>query len=413
MKQGERDFEQLSCEVAKLRGQLQELEMVRERCRIAEECLLEWEMRFRALTQSQLYGILSLDSDLRITFFNQGATRIFGYAEYEVVGSPIALLIPDFAELVRRIHDASLIRSGKIWSIGRPFESRGTRKTGEIFSLELCLSSWNSRAGVSYCTIIRDVTYRNRMLEMVKLRTEEARRRTEELETLIQTLAHDLKSPVVTVRGLSSLLIRKRQDAQPDPEGDQILGQIAASAQSMETFLGDFLEGLSAPHTKVAWAPLNLVTIIEKVIRQHEQELEEGRVTVVTHLEESLPEVFGDKQQIVRVLDNLLTNAIRYMGRRSDPLIRIRCRTKTSFVLVSVTDNGIGIPPELHSKIFDRFFKCPRPDGGGSGLGLFIARKFVESHQGRIWVESQVGSGTTFSFTLPKFIPGEPVDYEI
>lgn len=409
------DVEQISREMTELRRRIQELQALCDLHGDTPERTLEWEMRFRSLAQSPLYGIVSLDPLLHVSFWNQGAERIFGYPEHEILGRHVSLLIPDLSELVSRIHDDKLIPPGEVLTIGRPFECRGVGKNREPFPLELCLSSWKGRTGVSYSAIIHDITYRKKALETLQFRTEEARRRTQDLETLIQTVAHDLKSPVVTVKGLASRLIRKSRNTESDPEIDQILRQIEASTQSMETFLRDLLDGLSAPHTKLAWAPVNLSATIEGIIRQHKEELEESGIAVMTCLEDDLPHVLGDQQRIARVLDNLVANAIRHMGEVADPLLKIDCRTTTGFVMVSVSDNGLGIPPELHSRIFDRFFRSPTraPGRGGSGLGLFIAKKFVESHQGRIWVESQTGTGTTFHFTLPKFIPGGSTDYEI
>ena len=408
-------MEQLTREMADLRRQLRDMETLCERQRDVEESAVEWEMRFRSVAQSPLYGIVSLDPHLHVSFWNEGAERMFGYPEHEILGEAVSRLIPGLPELLPLIHDAGLIPQGGVLTIGRPFECHGVRKSGEVFPLELCLSSWKSRSAVSYSAIIRDISYRKKALETLQLRTEEARRRTQDLETLIQTVAHDLKSPVVTVKGLASRLVRKGQNIEPGSEKHQILRQIEVCAQSMETFLSDLLEGLSAPHTRLTWAPVNLASTIEGIIRRYDQELRENGITVTSEVEQDLPDVFGDKQRIARVLDNLVANAIRHMGQGTDAAIRIRCTARTGFVLVSVSDNGVGIPPEYQSRIFDRFFRSPiRLSGrGGSGLGLFIAKKFVESHQGRIWVESQVGEGTTFSFTLPRFVSGQPTDYEI
>jgi len=116
----------------------------------------------------------------------------------------------------------------------------------------------------------------------------------------------------------------------------------------------------------------------------------------------------------MQVLDNLVVNAIRHMGNRADPTIRIRCTNDKGYVITSISDNGVGIPEEFHIRIFDRFFRGPpSTTKAGTGLGLYIAKKIVESHKGRIWVESREGMGATFFFTLPIFSPSDAVDYEI
>lgn len=415
MAEGESSMGDLPTGMTELRQRLQELEHAEKRRRIAEECMLQWEMRFRALTQSPLYGIVCLDPCMRVAFWNQGAERIFGYTEQEAQGMQVRALLPDLPELLRRLHDESLIQEGRILSLGRPFECKGVRKTGDLVPVEFCISSWKDRSGVSYSVVIRDISFRKRAIEALQCRAEEARKRAEELETLIQSVAHDLKSPVVTVRGLAQLLVRRSRGSLTDHDCEQALLQIATSARSMEALLNALLEGLSAPHAKLQWAPVHLRTTIEEVLDQHKQELQEKGIRVMIDVQERLPDVYGDKHRIGRIIDNLVANAIRHMGERTRPFIQIRCVAKTGFIVVSVSDNGRGIPPEQQSKIFDRFVRAPDPQEGtaGSGLGLFIAKKFVESHQGRIWVESKLGRGTTFSFTLPKFTSGELTDYQI
>ncbi len=112
----------------------------------------------------------------------------------------------------------------------------------------------------------------------------------------------------------------------------------------------------------------------------------------------------GNKQQVREVLDNLLSNAVQHMGERPDASILIRVVQNGQWVTTDVVDNGCGIPQEYHEKIFDRFFRVPgTKEKNGSGLGLSIVKQIVESHHGKVWVESVPGKGASFSFTLPKF----------
>jgi len=120
--------------------------------------------------------------------------------------------------------------------------------------------------------------------------------------------------------------------------------------------------------------------------------------------------VYADERRVRQVIDNILGNAIRHMGERLEPSIRIQVSENDGFVLTRISDNGIGIPEEYRHRIFDRFFRVPKPQpSGGTGLGLAIARKIIEKHGGRIWVESEEGQGATFLFTLPKCNPLECV----
>ncbi len=129
--------------------------------------------------------------------------------------------------------------------------------------------------------------------------------------------------------------------------------------------------------------------------------MHEKNIALVLDFEFGIPIVYGDKHRIAQVIDNLLSNAIKHMGDKPDCLIRITVSLGREFVRTSIIDNGIGIPEEYHSKIFDRFFRVQRGGPGGTGLGLAISKTIVERHGGRIWVESKQGQGSCFSFTLP------------
>jgi PAS domain S-box-containing protein len=395
--------EQLVREMEELRQRNAELYETNVRCEIKREVLEESEMKFRAVARSALDAIVSADSNEKIIFWNRGASRIFGYSEEEALGKPLTILMP---ERYREAHSEAVRRfltTGQSTHVGVTLPLRGMRKGGEEFPIELSLSSWTESGNVFFTGIIRDISDRVEAERIVEQRSEEARRRREEMESLLQMVAHDLKSPVMTIAGLVRVLRGGSGKASHQARTEQILEQLAASSQAMEAFLKDLLDGLAPDQSEPQRMPVHLEETISDVVRDYSQVSEEKGIEIQVDIAPSNPVVIGDRHRISQVVSNLLGNAIRYMGTNPHPLVTIHVHEEHDMIVTRLSDNGIGIPAHFQTRIFDRFFRVPSSGRQeGTGLGLSIVKKIVESLGGRIWVESEEGKGTTFSFTLPK-----------
>ena len=225
----------------------------------------------------------------------------------------------------------------------------------------------------------------------------------EALESLIQTVAHDLKSPVISVVGLVRALRGRCRNLPSDDRRDAILDQLENSGERMERFLKELLEDLAADSMSLLLGDVRVDQIVHDSVSQHQQTIEEKGIKLKLEIEPDLGPVWGDSHRIRQVIDNILLNAVRHMGNGPEPMIKIQVRNEQTSIITSISDNGIGIPAEHLGKIFDRFFRVPTSDGKtGTGLGLSIAKKIMDSHGGRIWAESKDGRGATFAFALPK-----------
>jgi signal transduction histidine kinase len=218
-----------------------------------------------------------------------------------------------------------------------------------------------------------------------------------ELERFTYTVSHDLKSPLITIRGFLGLL---KQDMERG-EAARIEGDIAhiAAATTMMGSLLDHLLDLSRigrvvnPPQAMAFGELAHEAL--ELVRQ----LAEREAHVV--IAPDLPLIIGDRNRLVEVLQNLLDNAIKFLGDQPQPQITIGYRQEDEDTVWYVQDNGIGIEPRYHDKVFGLFERLD-PTSEGTGIGLALVKRIIEVHGGRIWVESQPGQGATFYFTLPQ-----------
>lgn len=227
--------------------------------------------------------------------------------------------------------------------------------------------------------------------------------RNSELERFTYTVSHDLKSPLVTIAGFLRYI--EQDVASGDLKRFQMdLERVGDAVEKMQQLLMELLE-LSRIGRLVNPSVLILFEeIVREAMEATHGRLESGNVRVM--IQSGLSEVFGDRPRLVEVLQNLIDNAAKYMGDQPDPLIEIGTRGMEGDLNVYfVRDNGIGIAPEHHTRIFELFNKLDTKSEG-TGVGLALVKRTIEVHGGRIWLESEAGKGATFCFTLP----GKPKD---
>jgi len=372
--------------------------------RRAETALTFLENRFRSVADSAVDGIISTTSDDKIVFWNKGACNIFGYTEGEVLGKPVTMLMPPSLRKRHREGVKRFLKTGIPKIIGMTVEMQALAKGNREFPIELSLAVWKTHDEISFSGIIRDISERKKAQQALEDLNVQANRRTDELETLIQMVAHDLKVPVVTIGGLLRLLERKVSCLTTQPDVENIFHQLRSSSKTLENFLADLLDALAVEKTQNAMASFPLDELLKEVFDSLDDEIITKGIQI--DLKDCSPAtVSGDRNRIRQVLENLIMNAVKHMGEPDYPVIKVAVAQDGEYVITSVVDNGMGIPKQYHERIFDRFFRVPKANGvKGSGLGLSIVKQIVESHGGRVWVESEAGKGAAFFFSLPKTV---------
>jgi histidine kinase len=234
----------------------------------------------------------------------------------------------------------------------------------------------------------------NQMAERLE-HTEQMRRQ------LLADVSHELRTPLTAIKGSMEALVDGVLPAVP-----ATFEQIEQEADRLQRLVNDLqeLSRVEAGAYELELQPIAIETLVQTAVRRMESQFQRKGISLSVSLAPDLPASQGDPDRLLQVLINLLSNACQYTSAGGD--VRVQADKRGEEILVSVTDNGIGIPPEHISHLFTRFYRVDksrsRQAGGGSGIGLTIARHLIEAHGGRIWAESPgLGQGSMFAFTLP------------
>lgn len=365
--------------------------------------LEEIEARSRAIVDTAVDGIITIDAHGVARQFNPAAERIFGYAAHEVIGRNISMLMPP---PYRREHDEYLVRyltTGEKRIIGIGREVVGRRKDGTTFPMELAVSEHGP--GRMFTGIVRDVTERveletarDALIRELASANGELEQKNAELESFTYTVSHDLKSPLITISSFLGGLEADARRGNFDRMREDI-ARIARAAERMRHLLDELLELSRIGRVVNPREDVDLSDVAHEAVELLSGPAAERGVRVL--VAEALPVVRGDRLRLREVFQNLVENAIKFIGDNPDPQVEVGMRQGPEGHVLYVRDNGIGIDPKYHDRVFGVFDKL---DGQtpGTGIGLALARRIVELHEGRLWVESAgEGQGSTFCFTLP------------
>nr|WP_210289921.1 PAS domain-containing sensor histidine kinase [Rhizobium sp. BK196] len=376
-------------------------------------------IRFSALVRTTPDAVIAIDEAGRIMSFNPAAETMFGYTPQEAIGRNIKMLMP---EPYHSEHDAYLSnyrRTGEERIIGTTRMVSGRRKNGVVFPIDLSVSAVVGGSSKTFVGIVRDISERVRQEERMKTTlaqleayTADLERSNHDLDEFAYIASHDLKEPLRGLHNHSRFLLEDYED-KLDEDGVRRLNRLVRLSQRMEKLVNDLLYFSRIGRQQLAVKRTDIGSIIRDVATTMELLLEERHAKIV--IDGVLPEVVCDAPRLTEVFRNLITNAIKYNDKPL-PLVSVGYLERyvgkdgmTARNVFYVKDNGKGIPEEFYEDIFRIFKRLEKSQDSedGTGAGLTFVRKIIGRHNGEIWLESQVGIGTTFYFTLGRKREGQ------
>lgn len=362
------------------------------------------EQMLRSVADSLPMLVNYTDLQQRYRFVNQAYAAWYGRPIEDIVGQRVADIIgaSTWAKVEPHLQAAmqgtASVHENKNFVLGKQRELR----------VQL-IPQWDARGQVEgVVTVVSDISdYKateQRLAQAVEQGTEQLRltnaalvQRNLDLQQFAFVASHDLRSPLRSVTGYLTLL-QARYASSLDAKGQGLIGRATAALGQMNQLTEDLLSYARLDSPAQAFEPVDCNEVLASALSVLDASITEtgGQVTV-----EALPTVTGDRGQLTQLFQNLLGNALTYCQGRA-PSIRVSARRGTAEWVFGVADNGIGIEPQHLTRIFEVFKRLHTPqEYPGNGIGLAICERIVARHGGRLWVDSESGQGSTFSFSLP------------
>jgi two-component system, sensor histidine kinase and response regulator len=358
-----------------------------------ERLQAEQEQRKLAeIVESSDDAIIGYELDGTICSWNNGAQRLYGYEPAEIINQSITtLLLRDHYDRPRKL--LSRIKRGRRVE---PFETQHQRKDGSLIDVSLTVSPVKDGDDtvIGAALIARDIT------EQKKLEVEKFRR-AQQREDFVATLTHDLKTPILAANRAVRLLL-DGDFGELAPAQCEMLDNILENNREMYSLVQTLLNvyHYDSGEKRLNLAKHDLVELTESVIAEFFPLAQSKKIEIRTDLPDNSEKVVCDSAEIKRVLQNLLDNALKFT--ECEGRIEVLIRQANNVTRMSITDTGQGIADEDKPKLFERFWQAASHGRyyAGTGLGLYLCHKVIELHNGKIWCDSEVGKGSTFTFTI-------------
>ncbi|MDH5543245.1 MAG: PAS domain S-box protein [Nitrospinota bacterium] len=370
----------------------------------------ESELRLSKITNSSSDAIIMINSMGKIRFWNPAAEKMFGFTFDDVYDKNLEKFIipPRYREKhLEGLKPFALTGKGNV--VDKTLEISAIDKFGREFPIELSIASINLENNWHAVGTISDISERVRAKEELQRahdllehrvveRTQELTRSNEELKDFAYIVSHDLKAPLRAISSLATWIAADYED-KLDDDGKENLQLLVSRTRRMNELIEGILHYSRLGRVKPELMEINCLTLVQETI----ESLNCPENVTIT-IDGELPKIVYDKAQIRQLFQNLISNAIAHMD-KPEGKITVGCEDFDKLWKFSVKDNGVGID----TRHFDRIFKIfqslkPRDEKESTGIGLALVRKIVELNGGLVWVESSVGVGSTFYFTIPKGI---------
>lgn len=349
-------------------------------------------------------AVIVTDLEEVIIYVNGATEELFGYTKDELIGehSSITNAGPSSVDIQRDI--SNTITDGGTWHN----QILNERKNGELFVLDLKVGPLENEEGtvigfIGYQKDVTDIKKRKKAETELKNITLELQQINFELEQFAYVASHDLQEPLRVVSNYCEMLRNKCSPCPSrDEETEKWLRYTIEATERMKTLIKELLDFSRVGRKDSPFEYVNVYDTIKEVLLDYEIAIADSDAEII--IEDELPVISAIRSRIKQLLANLLSNSLKFRSEKS-PIIRIGCCDEGSFWLFYVKDNGIGIESQYFERVFGIFKRLySREEYPGTGIGLALCKRIVETHGGKIWVDSDVKNGTWIYFTISKDI---------
>lgn len=352
-------------------------------------------LRSQSILESMADGVIVVDTAGQVTLANEAAAQVLGRDVRHLIGWDTTLLAAgDDTDLVTRLGHligGSIVPRPKL----RP--QRQVLEIEEEQAIQVHLAPVIAASGefLGAVAVFRDVSQE---MEVNRAKT-----------AFVHEVAHELRAPLTSIKGYVDLILENRDCGMA--EIYEWLEIVQLNGDRLTQLIEDLLDvsRIEAGKASFQQQPVDLDAAIKDTMATFRGQAAAKRLELSLFASTGLPSILGDRDRVIQVLTNLVSNAIKYTPEGGR--VQVSAQTQRHMVRVDVTDSGVGMSPADQQRVFEKFFRANHPavrQVPGTGLGLSIARSIVEMHGGRIWVASELGAGSTFSFTLPTYVADEP-----
>ncbi len=352
----------------------------------------------RSLIEASLDPLVTIGPDGKITDVNAATEAATGFSRKQLIGTDFSDYFTEPA--AARSGYQQVFREGSVRDYPLGLRHRDGRITSVLCNATVYRDGTGQVVGVFAAA--RDIGARTPAEAALKQSLAELGRSNKDLEHFAYVASHDLQEPLRGIANFSELLA-KRYAGKLDADADDFIGFIVDGANRMQKLIDDLLTYSRVGTRVTPFGPVACEQVLASARSNLEAAIAESGATIA---HDPLPTVQGDMAQLVQLFQNLLGNAVKFRRDGEPPRIHISAALQNGEWTLSFRDNGIGIDPQFFGRLFVIFQRLHSQDKyGGTGIGLAVCKKSVERHGGRIWVESALGQGSTFHFTLPAITP--------
>ncbi|AQA18132.1 hypothetical protein BST95_07640 [Halioglobus japonicus] len=362
--------------------------------------------RARAINRLMPTGLLIINSKGLITEANSAACRLFGFSEEEFMDMPIENLIPQEKRSIHPRYRTAFSQENRQRNMSEGNDQLfGLSRSGELLPLQIGLAPVVLGKDRSVAISVMDVSDRRRVMQQLEesnremnVALEKLTQSNEQLERFAFICSHDLQEPVRMMHSFSQLLEKRAADSL-DHKSREYLEYITNSATTTKTMITDILSFCRVDQSAENYAQVNLNIVLEQVCTTLQISLSEANGSVQWH---DLPTIVGVHSQILQLLTNLITNGIKF-NESAAPCVEVSAECHEDLWTISVSDNGIGIPPKYADSLFEMFSRLnSRADYPGTGLGLAICKRVAERHDATISLDRSADQGSRFVLKWPR-----------